>query len=301
MRARGFTLVEVMVAVSLTSILLLAAFSLLGTSQSMYGQGSIENLTRVQAQKVLDAMSADLRCAAAWRLWKVDAGLTGAPAPVELTKFWASNKRTRGTSTNQSMFDSAATGQPFDASTTAIAFLKVVNANFIAGTTGTGGTGSYLILDFEPKEPAPLAADANTPGTTLTDNQPGRMDDDPTRYYICYRTRVVRNRVVVECVRGLKTLITDDGTTVGLSATANQQTIYQVGDLGPATGISPTGFLTVSLVDPYGSPGLGANTGAGEVEIHVVAKGRVINGSKLSVITADVSTRVALPCATPPY
>jgi hypothetical protein len=267
----------------------------------MYAQGSVENLTRVQAQKVLDAMSADFRCAAAWRLWKVDAGLTGAPAPVELTKFWAANKRTRGTASDTSTFDSAATGQPFDASTTAIAFLKVVNANVISGTSGIGGTGAYLILDFEPREPVPPAADANTPGTPVADNQPGRMDDDPTRYYICYRTRVVKNRVIVECVRGLKTLIANDGTTVGLSATATQQMVYQVGDLGPATGIGPTGFLTVSLVDPFGAPGTGGNTGAGEVEIRVVAKGRVINGNKLSVITADVSTRVALPCATPPY
>ncbi|MEZ0227374.1 MAG: prepilin-type N-terminal cleavage/methylation domain-containing protein, partial [Planctomycetota bacterium] len=66
MRRTGLTLLEVLVATSLLSVLLLGASELLLTGQNAYALSTGQAMVRGEAQRALDACVRDLRGAAAW-------------------------------------------------------------------------------------------------------------------------------------------------------------------------------------------------------------------------------------------
>jgi type II secretory pathway pseudopilin PulG len=298
-RIGGFTLLEVLIVATLLTIVVLVSFSLLGTGTDVMQVSTVRQLTELQARKVLDEMCDDFGHSAAWCYWQVTgnpAGTTptsGSPV-TRLTAFWGAPKfKTRGATNDTTAFSFG----PLDASTDAVAFLRQ-SAAYAYDPPGTTAP-SYLILDFEPKESTALAADINNNGDaplatrSVSNNQPGRMDDDPNRMYIMYRTRVFGGRVIVERYRGIS------GMADGSSSTPQQ--IQQIGDLGPDLGAGTRGFVTVSAIDC----GTG-NGGAGMIEIRVVAKGTVKGRDsnsptrRFAIITTDLNSRVTPICSVPP-
>src|SRR5205085_293993 len=88
---KGFTLLEITIVVALLAVIVVGAFGLLDTGNTIFRQGSVKQLTQIQAQKVLDEVADDFKNSAAWQYFQVN---TSGASPTRLTKFWASKRLT---------------------------------------------------------------------------------------------------------------------------------------------------------------------------------------------------------------
>ncbi|MEZ0228701.1 MAG: prepilin-type N-terminal cleavage/methylation domain-containing protein [Planctomycetota bacterium] len=309
---RGLTLLEILITTSLLATLLLSGFGLLDSGNKMFNQGSIKQLTQMQAQRVLDKVAEDFTCCAGWQLFDLALGSTSEPtgSGIRLSKFYYGQRKLTGGFAPAS----PTTYTPFtftsrDASTNAVAFLRIRDANILANTSGYG---AYLVHDFEPRQaPGTAFADVGADGNTKADNQPGRMNDDPARQYIYYRTRIANRRVIVERVRGVPAQsISNDGadnpaagSSAGLDTTS--RLVELVGDLGPAAtangGALPVGVVQGSLTID-GIDASNTISGVGEIHIKVTAKGLSRKETGLTeVIVGEAETIVSIPAGMPPY
>lgn len=305
-RRAGFSVVEITIVTVILAFLLIASFQMITTANAVYTQQSIKQFTRMQAQKILDAMAEDFRYSAGFNYLQVDAN---GQNPVRLTKWNASNQLcSNNSSTTSYTFNVVSTGTSTGPTGgNCVAFERCVKAYVVDVGYGTSYPG-YLIVDWEPQQAAALSSDVSGNGNTTnyTDMQPQRMDDDPTRMYIIYRTVVVKNRVVVQRVRGLgatSTVTTDVGVaTTGYANTP--QLVVDVGDLGPATAASTVGGTTTyPRIEISGVDHANGNTGIGSVHLRVVARGiSARTASQLpEIVESDLSTDVTPSCAAPPF
>lgn len=314
--ARGFTLLEMVIAVTIFSAVVLMALQLEATTNNISYKQTVRQYAELQCKKITDSIAEDFRGSAAWCYFAVDPSTGAAMSTVTLNSLgngtYSTPRLTQfvgGTDTTGDTVTGTSTGNfnfgPFDPGPTAavapvsVAFLRV-RAHRFPATTPT-----YLIYDFEPIEPSStvwgdLGSDGLS-GSSATTNQPGRMNDDPNVAWIYYRTSTMGNRLVVERVRGLCTLNpgTSNGTPAPGSWVNANPFIVQVGDLGPST--VPTGasrgYISISAVQAS-TAGIGSWTGAGLIQIKVACAG-VINNS--DVVWAELTTSVAPMAATPPY
>jgi prepilin-type N-terminal cleavage/methylation domain-containing protein len=309
-RERGTTLLEIMIVVAVLSILLTSAFFLSDTMTKVNNSGSIEQYTQGQCRRVIDFVASDYRQSAAWTYFRYSPPTS--TTPTRMTYWDAGTKLTRGGA-------GPTGGGPFqfgwlNAATDALAFNRIVGAT-VSTATHQANYPAYLVFDFEPKEPAGYFVQGNNLDIgnngdvgQIVPNQTGRMDDDPNRYYILYRTVVVRNRVIVQRVSGVSG--TGDGAT-----TLNPPFVQDIGDLGPAVcrdgpvaifpptvqyplgGHVDPGYLAISCIDT-GDP-----SGAGAVRVHVVARGQYAErkGSMIDTYTAELMTQIYCYSGAPPY
>src|SRR4051812_19775989 len=111
-RARGLSLLEVLIVSALLSVLVLAAFSTVDAGNRVFNEGTLRQNANLQAQRVLDAIAQDLRGSAAFDYFLVQKSGDPAASPLgsggetvtRLTRFWATKKRTRGATSDTSSF-----------------------------------------------------------------------------------------------------------------------------------------------------------------------------------------------------
>ncbi len=208
-RKRGFTVLEVLVATSVLSILVVGAAELVVAGQTTYTKGTSHTRARNDAQRALDACVRELRSAAAWTL----ATTTGSPPGSA-----------DGSVTELTSWDEATSTVAFSfSSRTNLMFHRVVDAGVVDASMPP-----YVVFDFEPKglgTGRPFE-DANANGTTLA----GRMDDDQLKARVLLRTRSVEGRIVLERVFAPAV---EDSTL--------PESIVPIADLGPDR--LPAGFM----------------------------------------------------------
>jgi prepilin-type N-terminal cleavage/methylation domain-containing protein len=305
-RERGTTILELMIVVAVLSILLTAAFFLSDTMTKLNNSGSVEQYTQGQCRRIIDFVATDYRQSAAWTYFKYSP--PSSTTPTRLT-YWDNNlKLTRGVGTYQGSFTFPtvpASSPPTtwqNAATDAIAFNRIVDANV---ASNVGGYPAYLIFDFEPKEATKPLSDVNGNGGTgnIVVNQTGRMDDDPTRYYILYQTVTKKGRLIVQRVRGVPMPVTSDASATVL----NPPDVMDIGDLGPATLLNQGQTINNVLIIPgrleINAVDTGDPSGAGAVQIHVVARGQYAErkGSIIDTYTAELMTQVYCYAGSPPF
>ncbi len=259
-RSRGLTLLEVLVATSLLSVLLVGASELLLTGQSAYAMSTGQAMVRGEAQRALDACVKDLRGAAAWSFATASGTVPGAAGSTitELTSW----DQTSGTL-------SFSFGPRSN-----VLFARALDAQVVPTSSPP-----YVILDFEPRGLGVMTQDVGSNGTTFA----GRMDDDQLKARVLLRTRVANDRVVFERVFAPVADPPVDSPPI-------PESVLVLADLGPATvplGATPGG-ISFETVAP------------GVVRVKASARTFVDQRGKRSLLPVEISTDVALTALAPP-